>query len=93
VKALFEKLVLKRLIRELQANIDGMKKMSKDYESNGGFKEITELVDKFNAGEFIPRELLSKGRQAELKFAEACAELAEYYQQLLNHVKKQVEKA
>jgi hypothetical protein len=53
---------------------------------------VSETLEKVKAGDVFPKELLERGRQAELKFADACAELAECYQQLLDFVKKVAEK-
>jgi hypothetical protein len=66
--------------------------MSKAYVEQGGFREVSETVEKLKAGDVFPKDLIERGRQAELKFADACAELAECYQQLLDFVKKVAEK-
>jgi len=84
----FEKLLLKRWLKELQQNVDGLRSMSKAYVEQGGFREVSETLEKLKAGDVFPKDLLERGRQAELKFADACAELAECYQQLLDFVKK-----
>jgi hypothetical protein len=88
----FEKLLLKKWCKELEENIKGMRHMSKAYVEQGGFREVSETLEKLKAGDVFPKELLERGRQAELKFADACAELAECYQQLLDFVKKVAEK-
>ena len=85
---MFEKLLLKKWCKELQLNVDGLRKMADDYRREGGFREVSETLEKLKAGDVFPKELLERGRQAELKFADACAELAECYQQLLDFVKK-----
>jgi prefoldin subunit 5 len=87
-----QKQVLKRWIKELQQNIDGMRSMSKAYKESGGFKEVGETIEKFKAGELVPYELLAEGRKAELEFADANERLANCYQKLLDHIKKMTEK-
>jgi hypothetical protein len=89
---MFERWLLRKWVRELQANVDGMKKMSKDYQSSGGFKEVAEMLEKFKAGELVPYELLAEGRKTELEFADVTERLANCYQKLLDHVKKIAEK-
>lgn len=88
----FKKSIAKKWIRELQANVDGIRKMSMDYRSQGGFKEVAETLEKMNAGELVPKDLLDKGRKAELNFADACEELANCYQQLLDIIREKLEK-
>jgi hypothetical protein len=66
--------------------------MSKAYVEQGGFREVSETLEKLKAGDVFPKDLIERGRQAELRFADACAELAECYQQLLDFVKKVAEK-
>lgn len=89
---MFERWLLRKWLRELQLNVDGLRKMANDYRREGGFREVSETLEKLKAGDVFPKELLERGRQAELKFADACAELAECYQQLLDFVKKVAEK-
>jgi len=88
----FEKFLLKRWLKELQINVDMMRKMANDYRSSGGFKEVAETLDKFKAGELIPYELLAEGRKVELEFADVTERLANAYQKLLDYVKKLAEK-
>ena len=90
---LLEKWLVKKWIKELQANIDGMRKMANDYRTSGGFLEVAETLEKFKAGDLVPRELLADGRKAELEYADACERLADCYQKLLNHIRKILEKA
>jgi hypothetical protein len=85
---MFERWLLRKWLRELQLNVDGLRKMADDYRREGGFREVSETLEKLKAGDVFPKDLLERGRQAELKFADACAELAECYQQLLDFVKK-----
>jgi hypothetical protein len=87
-----QKQVLKRWIKELQQNIDGMRSMSKAYKESGGFLEVGETIEKFKAGELVPYELLAEGRKTELEFADVTERLANCYQKLLDHVKKVAEK-
>jgi hypothetical protein len=87
-----QKQLVKRWIKELEENVRGLRRMGEDYKSMGGFKEVAETIEKLGATDVFPKELLEQGRQVELKFAEACIELAECYQQLLDFVKKIVEK-
>jgi hypothetical protein len=89
---MFEKWLLKKWLKELQINVDMMRKMANDYRSQGGFKEIGETIEKFKAGELVPYELLAEGRKAELEFADANERLANCYQKLLDHIKKTTEK-
>ncbi len=84
--------MLKRWLKELQINVDMMRKMANDYRSSGGFKEVAETLDKFKAGELIPYELLAEGRKVELEFADVTERLANAYQKLLDYVKKLAEK-
>ena len=90
---MLEKWLVKKWIKELQANIDGMRKMANDYRTSGGFLEVAETLDKFKAGDLIPYELLAEGRKTELEYADVCEHLADCYQKLLDHIKKLVEKA
>jgi hypothetical protein len=89
---MFEKWLLRKWIKELQVNINAMRKMANDYRSQGGFKEIGDTIAKFKAGNVIPYELLAEGRKAELEFADANERLANCYQKLLDYVKEVAEK-
>ena len=86
----FEKLILKRWLKEIELNINGFRKMAKGYESMGGFKEVKETLEKYHVDLGIPDELLERGRKAELKFVEICKELAECYEELLSAIERKV---
>ena len=88
-----KKRLVDRWIKELKANIDGMRKMSRDYREMGGFKEVADILEKHQAGELVPYELLAEGRKRELEFADVCEKLADVYEKLLDHIKSAVEKA
>jgi hypothetical protein len=89
---MLEKWLLKKWLKELQINVDVMRKMANDYRSQGGFLEVGETIEKFKAGELVPYELLAEGRKTELEFADVTERLANCYQKLLDHVKKMAEK-
>jgi len=85
-----QKKLVQRWIKELEANIAGMRKMANDYREQGGFKEVAETLSKFGSQELIPKQLLDDGRQAELRFADACDRLAQAYENLLMQIKKAI---
>ena len=87
---MFQKMVLKRWIKELQLNIEGFRRNAKAYISDGGFKEIKETLDKYNFNLSIPSELMKEGRRLELQYAEVAIKLADKYEQLLQHIRKEV---
>ena len=87
---LFQKMILKRWIKELQLNIEGFRRNAKAYISDGGFKEIKETLDKYNFNLSIPSELMKEGRRLELQYAEVAIKLADKYEQLLQHIRKEV---
>jgi len=86
----FKKRLVDKWIKELKANIEGMRKMSRDYREMGGFKEVAETIEKFGAENVIPKPLLEGGRKAELEFADACERLANCYSELLEIIEKAV---
>ena len=86
----FEKLILKRWLKEIELNINGFRKMAKGYREEGGFKEVKETLEKYHVDLGIPDELLEEGRKLELAHAEICLKLADKYEQLLQYVKKRV---
>jgi hypothetical protein len=88
---LFEKWLIRKWCKELQLNIDAMRKMADGYRKEGGFMEISETLDRYKAGGLIPSELLSEGRKTELEYADVCERLADCYQKLLDYVKKMIE--
>lgn len=87
-----ENRLIKRWIKELETNINGMRKMANDYREHGGFKEVAETLASEGAAELIPQKLLEDGREAELNFAEACSRLAQCYENLLMAVKEKLSK-
>ena len=89
---MFERFVAKRLIKELEANVNGLRRMGRDYVEQGGFKEIAELTEKLKAGDVFPKGLIEEGRQIELQFADVCNRLADCYQKLLDFVKETIER-
>jgi hypothetical protein len=88
---MLERWLLKKMLRELQVNVDMMRKMADGYRKEGGFMEISETLDRYKAGGLIPSELLSEGRKTELEYADVCERLADCYQKLLDYVKKMIE--
>jgi len=84
---LFQKMTLKRWIRELQLNIDGFRRNAKAYISEGGFKEVKETLEKHNFNIDIPDDLMKEGRRLELQYAEIAMKLADKYEQLLQYIK------
>lgn len=84
--------LIKKWIKELEINIEGMRKMADDYREHGGFKEVAETLASEGAVELIPQKLLNDGREAELNFAEACSRLAQCYENLLMAVKEKLSK-
>ena len=89
--SLFQKMILKRWIKELQLNIEGFRRNAKAYISDGGFKEIKETLDKYNFNLSIPSELMKEGRRLELQYAEVAIKLADKYEQLLQHIRRGLE--
>ena len=79
---------MKRWIKELELNINGFRKMAKGYREEGGFKEVKEILEKYNLDLGIPDDLLKEGRELELQHAEICLKLADKYEQLLQYIKK-----
>lgn len=87
VKKFIGKRVAKRLIKELEANVKGMKKMGEAYRVEGGFKEISEIVESAQFGE-IPPELLERGRRCEEEFCDVTMRLSKCYEELLQIIKE-----
>ena len=85
-----KKSIVKKWMKELKQNIEGMRKMAEAYRSNGGFKEVAETIGKFGAENLFPKPLLEGGRKAELEFADACEKLANCYSKLLEIIEKAV---
>jgi len=86
---LFQKMILKRWIKELQLNIEGFRRNAKAYITDGGFKEIKETIEKQGFDLNIPSELMKEGRRLELQYAEVAIKLADKYEQLLQHIRKE----
>ena len=86
---LFQKMTLKRWIRELQLNIDGFRRNAKAYITEGGFKEVKETLEKYNFNLDIPDDLMKEGRKLELQYAEIAMKLADKYEQLLQYIRKE----
>ncbi|MEM2281317.1 MAG: hypothetical protein QXZ68_04940 [Candidatus Bathyarchaeia archaeon] len=82
-----QKKLVQRWFKELEANIDGLRKMANDYREQGGFKEVAETLAKCNAEHLIPKAILDEGRSAELSFADSCDRLARAYENLLIQIK------
>lgn len=87
-----ENKLIKKWIKELEVNIQGMRKMANDYREQGGFKEVAETLAKAGAVELLPKKLIDEGRVAELAFADACERLAQCYENLLMAVKEKLSK-
>ncbi|MEM2281264.1 MAG: hypothetical protein QXZ68_04675 [Candidatus Bathyarchaeia archaeon] len=85
-----QKRLVQRWIKELEANIDGLRKMGNDYREQGGFKEVAETLAQSGRQELIPKQLLDDGRQAEIRFADACDQLARAYENLLTYIRRQI---
>jgi len=79
----FKKHIVKKMLKELEMNINGMKKMANAYKTSGGFLEIANLIRKEKAEDIIPKDLLEEGRKAEEEFADVCDRLADCYQRLM----------
>ena len=82
--------LIKKWMKELKQNIEGMRKMAEAYRKSGGFKEVAETVEKFGAETLFPKDLLEKGRKAELEFADACEKLADCYSKVYELLEKAV---
>jgi len=76
------------MIKELEANVKGMKKMAEAYKREGGFKEVAEMLAKYGETLGIPEDLLREGREAELEFAEITERLGNCYEKLLEIIKE-----
>lgn len=87
-----ENRMIKKWIKELEVNIQGMRKMANDYREEGGFKEVAETLAEAGASDVLPKKLLEDGRVAELAFADACERLAQCYENLLMAVKEKLSK-
>ena len=87
--SLFQKMILKRWIKELQLNIEGFRRNAKAYITDGGFKEIKETIEKQGFDLNIPSELMKEGRRLELQYAEVAIKLADKYEQLLQHIRRE----
>ena len=85
-----KKSLVKKWMKELKQNIEGMRKMAEAYRKSGGFKEVAETIEKFGAENVFPKDLLEEGRKAELEFADACEKLADCYSRLLEIIEKAV---
>jgi len=90
----FKKGLIKRWIKELDKNIEGMRKMAEAYRQEGGFKEVSETIAQYGVETSlaISKQLLEEGRKAELEFADACEKLAVCYESLLMKIKEAVAK-
>lgn len=88
-----QKKLIEKWMKELEANISGMRKMANDYREQGGFKEVAETLAKAGAEELMPKALLEDGRRAELGFADACERLAQAYENLLMEIRAKINKA
>lgn len=88
---LFQKMTLKRWIRELELNIRGFRRNARAYINEGGFKEIKETLEKHGFGLDIPEDLMEEGRKLELQYAEVASRLADKYEQLLQYIKERAD--
>lgn len=78
------------MLKELEKNVEGMRKMADAYKKQGGFLEIPNIMGKEGVEGLIPKDLLAEGRKVEEEFVDVCSRLADCYQRLLNVLKERV---